>query len=228
MLRWEGGQMAPVELQGLAELLAQHAKAAVAAGTAVGGLNSPPPPSTASAGTLEAVDHLDNSSALGASAAGSAAQQSNGLAAGPNNSTTCSDCVQLIPSQKRRHGGFGYVAMMNGYVYHCDYQREGSAGARVYWKCTQRGGCGARLITDKKGNVLNARNNFHSHPPAEEQQSTAGPGAATTGGAAGATGGAENGKATPSISTTATATATATVSTVDDKEDVSVFILVIL
>ncbi|CAD5219836.1 unnamed protein product [Bursaphelenchus okinawaensis] len=79
-----------------------------------------------------------------------------------------SDRVQLIPSQKRRHGGFGFVAMMNGYVYHCDYQREGSAGARVYWKCTQRGGCGARLITDKLGLVLNARNNFHSHPPVDE------------------------------------------------------------
>ncbi|CAD5226852.1 unnamed protein product [Bursaphelenchus xylophilus] len=86
----------------------------------------------------------------------------------PTDGEKNSDRVQLIPSQKRRHGGFGFVAMMNGYVYHCDYQREGSAGARVYWKCTQRGGCGARLITDKLGLVLNARNNFHSHPPVEE------------------------------------------------------------
>ncbi|KAI6227570.1 hypothetical protein M3Y99_01235500 [Aphelenchoides fujianensis] len=77
--------------------------------------------------------------------------------------------VELIPSQKRRHGnGFGYVAVLNGFVYHVDYQREGAGGARVYWKCTQRGGCGARIITDKNGVVLNARNNFHSHEPFEE------------------------------------------------------------
>lgn len=92
----------------------------------------------------------------------------------PTNEDKPSDKVRLIPSQKRRHGGFGYVATMNGYIYHCDYQREGTAGARVYWKCTQRGGCGARLITDKTGNVLNARNNFHSHPPVDESENSAG------------------------------------------------------
>ncbi|KAI6216124.1 hypothetical protein M3Y94_00466100 [Aphelenchoides besseyi] len=76
--------------------------------------------------------------------------------------------VDLIPSQKRRNGGFGYVALLKGFIYHVDYQREGTGGVRVYWKCTQRGGCGARIITNKDGLILNARNNYHTHEPLEE------------------------------------------------------------